>query len=126
MITDKNIIDDRATALRRWAKGSTTMEAAVELLATALNGRLLDGPWVVSAGDYGPWFDPRTAASELGYLSGGERRVLAIATSLVSVDHPVDLGDAVAGIDPASFVAVVQALGHAYGLSSDGVEGGEL
>jgi len=118
------IKEERADALRRWAQGSTTMEAAVELLATALNGRLLDGPWVISGGDYGPWFNPQTAASESGHLSGGEVRVLRIATSLVSMDHPVDLGEVIPGLDPASFVAVVQALGHAFGLAGDNVQGG--
>ncbi len=118
------IKEERADALRRWAHGCTTMEAAVELLATALNGRLLDGPWVISGGDYGPWFNPQTAAGASDHLSGGEARVLRIATSLVSMDHPVDLGEVIPGLDPASFVAVVQALGHAYGLASDNVEVG--
>lgn len=111
---------ERAQALRAWAEGSTTMTAAVELLSTTLDGRLLHGPWIGSStAEHGLWFDADAAVYESSYLSSGERRVLMIAASLVSADHPVDLGDAIAGLDPASFTAVMQALGVAYGLSTD-------
>lgn len=107
--------DDRAGALRGWARGDLALEAVAELLATALDGRLLDGPWVRRDGTSGVWFDPDVAAAEAGVLSGGERRVLAIATSLSSPEHPVDLGDAITGLDPHVLDTVLRALGHAGG-----------
>ena len=109
----------KSEALRQWAEGSTTMQAAVELLSTALNGRLLHGPWVRTGGSHGYWFDTLCADEESGYLSGGERRVLAVACSLMDSELPVDLSDAIPGLDPATFTAVVQALGVAYGLRPD-------
>lgn len=113
--------DDRAGALRRWARGDLALEAAVELLTTTLGGRLLDGPWIRQDGTGGFWFDPDVAAAEAGVLSSGERRVLEIATSLVSPEHPVDLGDAITGLDPHVLDAVLRALGHAGGHRACGV-----
>lgn len=109
------IRDDRAGALREWAHGDLALEAAVALLATPLGGRLLDGPWIRRSGTDGYWFDPDVAAAEAGVLSGGERRVLALTTSLMSPEHPVDLGDAITGLDPHVLDAVLRALGHAGG-----------
>lgn len=104
--------------LRRWANGSRPAEAAVELIVSALDGRLLDGPWIRTDDQGRTWFDPDTATAEAGYLSGGEQRVLSIATSLVSDDHPVDLGDAITGLDLGELRLVLKALAHAGGLSS--------
>lgn len=44
--------------------------------------------------------------------SGGERRVLVIAASLTRSVHPVDLGDAITGLDTKSAAIVLAALGH--------------
>lgn len=82
-----------ADAFRQWARG-------VELLLTASRDALLDGPWIHHDDRGGRWFDPDLAKAEAGHLSGGQRRVLAIAPSLASSNHPVDLGDAVTGMDP--------------------------
>lgn len=104
-----------AAGLRAWAAGMLPLEAAVELLIGALGGRLLHGPWVrYGDGDYA-WFNPDITATEGGVLSGGERRVLSIASSLVSSDHPVDLGDAITGLDPNVMRLVLRALAHAGG-----------
>lgn len=103
-------VHDRLEALRSWARGLLALEAAVELLATGLNGWLLSGPWVRQEETGGTWFDPDTAAVETGALSGGERRVLAIATSLAGPEHPVDLSDAITGLDPHALDAVLDAL----------------
>lgn len=107
----------RAAALRTWADGDLALEGAVELLIRALRGRLLDGPWIRSH-DYGSfWFDADSATQEDGVLSGGERRVLAVAASLASSDHPVDLRDALTGLDLESLVIVLDALAHVSGRS---------
>lgn len=103
-----------AEDLRAWARGLLPLEAAVELLVTAVDGRLLTGPWV-RRDDGTCWFDPDIAAAECGALSGGERRLLAIAASLASSAHPVDLGDAITGLDPDALAAVLDALAHAGG-----------
>lgn len=102
-----------ADALRAWARCDLALEAAVELLADAVGGRLLHGPWVCRDEHGLLWFDPDVAAAEGGYLSGGERRVLAIASSLASAEHPVDLNDAVTGIDREALRCVLKALAHA-------------
>lgn len=111
-----NISIPRDKGLRHWAE-TTCEQAAVELLIGFNDGHLLDGPWVRRTDAGGCWFDPEVAAAECGHLSGGQRRVLQIAMSLVSSDHPVDLGDVVTGIDPKAFVLVTQAMGQAYGLA---------
>ncbi|MEU3044036.1 hypothetical protein ABZ700_24420 [Streptomyces diastaticus] len=107
----------RDEGLRHWAE-TTCEQAAVELLIGFNGGHLLDGPWVRRTDAGGCWFDPEVAAAECGSaLSGGQRRVLQVAMSLVSSDHPVDLGDVMTGIDPKAFVLVAQAMGQAYGLA---------
>lgn len=100
--------------LRDWASGLLCLEAAVDLITVAVSGRLLDGPWVRHEGSR-TWFDADVAAVEGGYLSGGERRVLAIATSLASSDHPIDLSDAIGGLDDTNLDLVLRALAHAGG-----------
>lgn len=107
----------RAAGLRSWARGVLAQEAAVELIIAFGHGRLLSGPWVRPGGFGSSWFDADAdaAAAEGGHLSGGERRVLAIASSLASADHPVDLGDAITGMDPDALGIVLEALGHAGG-----------
>ncbi|WP_169252850.1 hypothetical protein [Brevibacterium sp. 'Marine'] len=105
----------RLEALRSWARGLLALEAAVELLVTALDGRLLSGPWVRQDEAGCLWFDPAVAEAEQGHLSGGERRVLEIATSLASSEHPVDLSDAITGLNPDALDAVLEALALAGG-----------
>lgn len=104
-----------AARLRAWAQGDLPREAAVELVATACDGRLLTGPWARLDKHGRNWFDPDRAASEKGFLSGGERRVLEVATSLVSSDHPVDLSDAICGLDPNDLGPILAAISHAGG-----------
>lgn len=106
---------DGVGGLRRWARGLLPLEAAVLLIVSAADGRLLDGPWIRRGDHNHIWFDADLAAAEGGYLSGGEQRVLAIATSLASGDHPVDLGDAVTGVAPDTLWLVLDALAHASG-----------
>lgn len=102
-----------ATGLRDWARGLLPLEAAVELIATACGGRLLYGPWIRLDACGQHWFDPDIAAVEKGVLSGGERRVLTIVMSLASAEHPLDLSDAVCGLDDDALDAVLRGLAHA-------------
>lgn len=103
--------------LRRWAEGITCDSAAVELLIAFNGGTLLNGPWIRRSNHGGYWFDAETAAAE-GALSGGENRVLRVAMSLVSSDHPADLGDVLTGIDPTAFSLIIQAMGRAFGFDA--------
>ncbi|SDS02156.1 hypothetical protein SAMN04489751_1041 [Brevibacterium sandarakinum] len=107
--------DERIGHLRAWARGDLALEASVELLIGALNGSLLDGPWI-SRDEQGHWyFYTKHTVAESGHLSGGERRVLAIATSLADIDLPVDLSNAITGLDSVELRLVLQALDHAGG-----------
>lgn len=108
----------RVIGLRNWAEGTTCDMAGVELLIGFHHSHLVEGPWVRPTGAGSYWFDPEVAAAENGYLSGGEARVLSVAMSLVSSDHPVDLRDVLTGIDPKTFVLVTQAMGQAFGSNS--------
>lgn len=105
-----------AERLLLWAEGMRPLEAAAILLIRALDGRLLTGPWVRETPAGLLRFDADAAAAESGYLSGGERRILAIVASLVSEAHPVDLGDAIAGLDADTAHGVLIVLSHAAGL----------
>lgn len=110
-----DIEDGVADELRAWARGLLPLEAAVDLIATACSGVLLAGPWVRQDDRGRRWFDPDVATAEKGYLSGGERRVLDIATSLASGEHPVDLSDALTGLDRDGAQAVLAAVARASG-----------
>ncbi|MBP1325078.1 hypothetical protein JOF28_000310 [Leucobacter exalbidus] len=103
--------------LRRWAEGSLPLSAAVQVLSTTLNGRLLSGPWIRSDDQGHYWFDADLAAEEGGYLSGGETRVLRIATSLASSSHPVDLAEVMTSLDDKTVLLVLQALAVAGGIT---------
>lgn len=105
--------DDAAAQLRSWAKGMYTTEAGVELLIRS--GRVYAGaPWLHAVnGRVAVDVDELLASS--GVLSGGERRLVDVAASLLSEAHPVDLGDAIAGIDRPGVELVLAALAHASG-----------
>lgn len=120
--------DGRASALRAWARGDIALEAAVELLIRFHGGRLLGGCWIRRDEHNGErWdFQAQHTVSEGGYLSGGERRVLAIASSLASPGHPVDLGEAITGIDPDALRCVLGALTYAGGGSRSFEEPGQV
>lgn len=116
--------DERVGHLRTWARGDLALEAAVELLIGALDGRLLDGPWILRNARDHWYFHTKHIGSGSGHLSGGERRVLAIAASLADSNRPVDLGVAITGLDPDALRLVLEALEHAGG-GSESPEGHE-
>ncbi|WP_346008624.1 hypothetical protein [Janibacter terrae] len=97
-----------------------TLTAAAELLIR-FGPPLLTGPWVEHDADRGRyWFNTEAAAAG-GYLSGGELRVLDLAASLASAEHPVALGDAVSGLDREHLNLVLAAIAHAAGSHEDSV-----
>lgn len=105
-----------AAGLRAWASGLHPLEAAVELLIRAWDGRLLHGPWIVvevDGLDTQVWFDPTPIAEAT--MSGGERRVLEIAGSLASPEYPIALTDTVSGLDRHALDLVLAAIAHAGG-----------
>lgn len=114
-VEDDDLEDHVADELRAWARGRLPLEAAVELLATSCGGRLLTGPWTRRDGHGGHRFDVEAAAVEKGYLSGGERRVLEVAMSLTSSEHPADLSDVICGLDGGGLDSVLTAIAHAGG-----------
>lgn len=105
--------------LRAWAKGSPPLEASVELLIRAFDGRFARAsqPWIRVEPDEATWLDDQFLASSLGGLSGGERRVLSILVALANTtgDHHLDRADIVAGIDRDNLDLVLSALAHAGG-----------
>ncbi|WP_122263786.1 hypothetical protein [Ornithinimicrobium cerasi] len=108
-----------ARELRAWAEGDYPTEAAVEILIRAKAGRF--------ARDTCPWIEPLGPTSSLyrvdwdrlhqeaGVFSGGERRILNLAASMGSPDHPVDLSNDLCGLDDDLLLLVLAATAHAAG-----------
>lgn len=104
-----------ATELRAWAKGIYPTEAATELLIRA--GFAQAGrPWVFACDDpsmYG--IDFQAIPDNIGYASGGERRLLTIAAAIGSSQVTVNLSDALPGLDRFYMGLVLAAVSHAAG-----------
>ena len=119
--------DNLTAALRACAAGLYPLEAGVALLIS--NGTFLrredftsrfietgtsisDGATLLAAVDW----DSAIAAMHAGGLpcSGGERRVLQLSSSLAG-GTPVDLRDAVTGLDDGNIARLVTAILHASG-----------
>ena len=116
--------DDLTAALRACAAGLYPLEAGVALLIA--NGTFLHREDFTSRFiDHGTsggipmaaidW-DAAVAALRTGGLpcSGGERRALLLSASLAG-GIPVDLGDAVTGLDDGNIASLVIAILHAAG-----------
>ncbi len=108
-----NTMSSTEEAVRAWAEGLYPTEAGVELLIRA--GQIYDGaPWVIADGDRA-WIDVDRLIEHTGGLSGGERRLVDVAASLLSPERPVDLNDAIPGMDRAGVDLVLAAIAHASG-----------
>ena len=104
--------------LRRWARGAYAEEAAVELLARAFGGRFASAGyrWVQPCDRPGWfWLDGEALTYHTGALSGGERRLLAVAGALVSGAALSDLAGVLSGLDRPNLALVLAALAHAGG-----------
>lgn len=80
-----------ALGLRRWAAGSATDAAAVELLALVANGALLTRscPWVRPCGRLGwYWLDPRPLTGLLASLRGRDRQFVGLVVALLADTQP--------------------------------------
>lgn len=115
-----------AEALRRAAEGLSTVEAGVNLLVAhgCWLDRLAQGGLIEtsdSAGTTEPayaevrWNDAVTTLQAGGLAaSGSQGRILKVAASLAA-GVPVDLSDAVCGLDRSNLALVLAALTHANG-----------
>jgi hypothetical protein len=115
----------RAGALRACAAGFYPSEAACELLiATCWLERNDFTPYITAGVSISDGVTPMAAVSwanaisalDTGHLpcSGAERRLLRLAASL-GEGIPVDLQDAVTGLDHANLARVISAIRHAAG-----------
>ena len=79
------------SGLRRWAAGSATDMAAVELLALVSEGRLLRGsaPWVQPCARSGWfWLDPGPLAQLPARLRDRDRQLVALVVALLGEARP--------------------------------------
>ena len=75
--------------LRSWAQGSLSDQAAVELLVSYANGRLIRPgcAWIRPCARPGwYWLDADALTAHAGTLAGSEQRVLLLAAALVGGD----------------------------------------
>lgn len=104
--------------LRSWAKGIYPLEAAVELLVRAFDGRFArpGSPWIQPCDQSGWWWLDVTQLvdDQIGHLSGGEQRMLRVVASLAG-GEPVSLAENVTGIDRELTELVLAAIAHASG-----------
>jgi len=120
--------DELAEALSRGASGMDTAEAAIGLLmAHGVWPARLAAAQFVELSDADEPEEPRyawvgwrhaVAALDGGTLTGGsgsDNRVLRIPASLSELGVPVDLADAVTGLDRHNLALVLGALSHANG-----------
>lgn len=104
--------------LTEWARGIYPTEAAVRLLIGAFGGRFArpGWPWIARTTGGRHYIDAaKLGDDEIGMLSGGEQRVLTITRSLLG-GAPVDLSDALTGLDQRHTRLVIDALAHAAGV----------
>jgi hypothetical protein len=111
------IITSTPEALRAWAKGMYTTEAAAELLIRGFGGRFVQTayPWIHPSESGGYWIELAAIPDNIGAYSSGERGFLLIAASIGSSEVQVNLSDAVASLGREQLDLVLAAIAHAAG-----------
>lgn len=120
--------DVHLEGLREWAAGLSSLAAATELL---IHAGFAGEHWAWVRYDEPaamPWIAFDEIPDLIGSLSGGEQRLLQIASSL-GADTPIILGDLVPGLDRKAtelvMVAIAQAAGFTEPSDEAVVQGGE-
>jgi hypothetical protein len=123
--------------LRAWATGSHCAEAAVDLLVEHASWlsrpefrrrAVWTDPVEEDRDDGAPCvvgidWDAAACVLESVPAAASERRVLALAIGLADGDaHPVDLGDALCGLDQTNTALALRAVAHAAGLHERNVQ----
>ena len=103
---------DVIVALRAWAEGIHPLQAGVELLIRHGKAIYAAAPWIGYDGQ-DVWLKVDELASASGAWSGGERRIVDIALSLIDPSRQVNLHDAITGLDDRGTALVLAAISHA-------------
>ena len=101
--------------LRSWAKGMYPLEAGVEVLIRAFNGRFAQPghSWIRQGEAAGWWVDESELCdANLEALSGGEEKVLRLVAAMLG-GHPVMLYETGPGLDREVMDLILAALAHA-------------
>jgi hypothetical protein len=106
-------------AVRRWAQGVYPVEAGAELLIRQKKAIYEGAPWLresgAGRGQRMVAIDTSRLSEWAAAWSGSERRVAAVALSLIEDRYAVNLYDAVTGLDPEPLELVLAAIAHAAG-----------
>lgn len=106
-------------AVRRWAQGVYATEAGAELLIRGGKAIYEGAPWLREVGRAGGQrmvaVDADLLYVESAAWSGSEKRITAVAVSMLGEGHLVDLSDATTGMDPESISLILAAIAHASG-----------
>lgn len=101
--------------LRAWARGITSVVAGVELLIRHERAVYPRAPWIREYDNGLSEIDTDRLLEETGAHSAGEQRIFKIAASLIG-GHPVDLSDALCGLDHKHADLVLAAVASAAGF----------
>lgn len=104
------------TEIRAWAAGTYGRAAGAELLIRHGRAIYSGAPWIQQWDGGFAGIDATTLVEETGAYSGGEKRVFAIAASLID-GIPVNLEDTLAGLDYDLAALVLAAVATATGYA---------
>lgn len=111
---------DLTTHLRAGTRGSSTHEAATELMIRAFNGQLIatTRPWM-RCDPYRSWYIAySTIPHHVTGLPREQARVLAVAASLAA-GAPISLGETLPGLERELVGLILAAIAHAADTQAD-------
>jgi len=111
-------MSDIESRVRAWAHGLYPTEAGVELLIRQGKAIREGAPWLIPHADLVS-IDVGRLLEAAGAWSGGERRVVAIAASLLG-GAAADLSEVIPGLDRYNAALVLAAIAHANGSHEHG------